>query len=251
MALMSDSIIAKVRLILDDPYPGILATNDELNGWINTAQRTIAAAIPGTTAKHDNAFALKRGTQQQLPSGASRLLAVYGNRPNSARTGGDANVKAMPVRLAQKKDMETNIPNWRGINRMRGCAFQYYLYDIDDPLNFYIYPAALGADGDASEMLEIVYSQAPPEVKWRNTGEDGVFNEGVTEAQTTLMIPDIYEDPIINYVLHQSYSKPPHTQQRLQFARTRIELFYNVVPAARDLDVEASPEADRDPERGP
>ena len=257
MALYSDDIIAKVRLILDDPYPGIAATNEELNGWINTAQRTIAAAIPGTTAKHDNAFPLQAGTRQELPFGASRLLAVYGNRPNANRS--DDEVAAVPIRLGNKKDIETNIPNWRGIERQSDCAFQYYLYDIDDPLNFYIYPSAQGPeDDDASkaELVEIVYSQAPKQVDWRNTGESGVYNkqagttDDVTVAQTELMIPDIYEDPIINYALYQAYSKPPHTAQRLGFANGRIQQFYNVVPAARQLDVESSPEADRDPERG-
>ena len=245
MALTSDRIIAKCRSLLDDPYPGIQWSNDELVGWINTAQNATANYVPGTTATYDGAFALAEGSRQDLPAGASRLLRIVGNS--------SAGKVATPIRLATFKDMETNIPNWRAADALAAAkGFQYYLYDFDDPTGFFLFPPAAGA-----ETIAIVYSKAPVDVDWRNTGEvmgdppAAVFKDGVDEAATTLDIPDVYENAIIDYVLFRAWLKPPQTQQRQALSSQREQAFLVAVQGTRQVDAEATPEADRLEGRGP
>lgn len=264
--LTSDRIIAKCRSLLDDPYPGIQWSNDELVGWINTAQNATANYVPGTTATYEGDFAVVAGTRQELEAGASRLLRVIGNSGNSPAT---------PIRLATFKDMETNIPNWRSTPApVAGKGFQYYLYDFDDPTGFFLYPQ--GADG---KTIAIVYSKAPKDVEWRNTGEVmGVDSMPVYKALygpdpadpdgpdveyddstplldpvilTTLDIPDVYENAIIDYVLFRAWLKPPQTQQRQALSAQREQAFLVAVQGSRQVDAEATPEADRLEGRGP
>ena len=289
--LLSDDLIAKCRYILDDPYPGIVWSNDELTGWMNAAQNTIANYIPGTTAVADECFELIKGARQKLPTGASRLLRVIGNVANAERgTVGtppvaDGTLAATPIRLADFKDMETNIPNWRGTARSAGMGFKYYMYDFDDPTQFWLYPAALGATDTNSkpEFVSLIYSQAPKAVDWRDTGEIGGNGRRILKAtngdgveiadgedprkatasesdaaatiipigEVQLAIPTVYENAIIDYILFRAWEKPPHTPDRQRLSAMREQSFLVAVQGARQQDVETDPANDRIEGRGP
>ena len=260
MALTCDNIIAKVRGILQDPYPGIRWGNDELEGWINAGQNSIASFVPGTTAVTDPDFPVRIGVEQQLPDGAARLIRIIGNVNHTLVSSSDVQ-RAGVIREASFDDLEITIPDWRTIVRKPNAGFQYYFYDVDSPLTFYLYPVprstwnGTGSAPMTAERLNLIYSAAPTPVLWRETGETGMIREidstQVTEKQATLDIPDVYESALIDYVLSRALQKAPHTADRMRLSEQREAAFLRAVQGVRATDeVVTNPDSDRPPNRG-
>ena len=63
----------------------------------------------------------------------------------------------------------------------------YYLFDENDPLNFYVYPGVAG-----NAYVEMVYSQRPTDL---------------ANTSATIAVPDNYSNALIDYCLFRAFTK--------------------------------------------
>ena len=181
MTVSVQSVIDRVQATLQDTTGIRWPVNDELVLWVNDAQREIALLKPDASATNET-ITLTSGTKQSIPSGGNRLLRVVRNM--SAASAGTGK---RSIRLVSREILDSQTPDWHDPSVTGDAAHtsvvKHYMYDEQDPRNFYVYP---GVSGNA--YIEIVYSANPATV----TSSDN------------LSIPDIYANSVMNYVLYMA-----------------------------------------------
>ena len=177
--MLGQDIVTRVRLILDD----VNATgwsNDELTNWINDACLFVALLRPDSCVVNST-ITLAAGTKQTIaglsPVGLRLLDVVYNQTTGRA------------MRLVDRRRLDSAQPTWHGATAGQPTDFTF---DNRDPATFYVYPPALETP---PQVLNIVYSRVPVKI---SVGE---------LASVTLSPPDIYLDPMINYVLFRAKAK--------------------------------------------
>jgi len=104
-----------------------------------------------------------------------------------------------------------------------GSVVKHYMYDEQDPRNFYVYP---GVSGTAH--IEIVYSANPTAVA----------------ANGNLSIPDLYANAVMNYVLYMAYMKDAEYAGNSQRAANHYQLFTASVTGKAQVDLITTPNAE-------
>ncbi len=184
MTFSVQSVIDRVQTTLQDTTGIRWPVADELVLWINDAQREIALLKPDASATNAT-ITLVTGTKQSIPSAGNRLLRVVRNM--SAASGGTGK---RSIRLVSREILDAQTPDWHDPTVTGDAAHtsvvKHYMYDEQDPRNFYVYPGVSG-----SAYVEIVYSANPSTV-------------GINDD---LSIPDIYANAVMNYALYMAYMK--------------------------------------------
>ena len=186
MALTVQDLFDRVRDITQD-LSGVRWSDDELMRWVNDGQRAVANLVPGATAKGQD-FDVSAGSRQVLTddsdfTDAERLLSVVGN------AAGDYG----PIRLVEREALDNNKPDWRKpvtVSQATGSrGFENYVFDADDPLAFYLYPAPIAA---ITSAVHVIYSAKPSELSAKTAA---------------LSIRDVYANAVIDYMLHRVFAK--------------------------------------------
>jgi hypothetical protein len=168
----------RMRLVVNDG-DGVRWVGDELALWINDACGFVVMLRPDAVARNAEHTCVA-GTKQSIvgmsPKGL-RLLDVMRNSPNGRA-----------VRLVDREVLDTQNPNWHAATQK--STITNYVFDNRDPTTFYTWPPAA-----AGAKLELLY--APEPVKITAADLDTV----------ELSVPDIYMDPVLNYVLFRAYGK--------------------------------------------
>ena len=226
MAVTVNSVVDRVQAVLQDTTGVRWPVNAELILWLNDAQREIALIKPDATATN-TAVQLVTGTKQEIPSAGNRLLRVV---RNMSGTGSGA-TGARSVRLVDRKDLDTQTPDWHNPNvtgvAKHGSVVNHYMYDDVNPRNYYVYP---GVSGNA--YLEIVYSANPATVA----------------AGDNLAVPDIFATAVMNYVLYMAYMKDAETAGNADRATKHYQLFMSTVVGKGQLDATTNPNMERSPQ---
>jgi hypothetical protein len=177
--MLGQDIVTRVRLILDDAN-ATGWSNDELTAWINDACLFVALLRPDSCVVNST-ITLAAGTKQSIagmsPVGLRLMDVIY-----NVTTG-----RAM--RLVDRRRLDSAQPTWHGAT---AAAPSDYTFDNRDPATFYVYPPALTSP---AQVLNIVYSRVPVKIT------------AAELASVTLSPPDIYLDPMINYVLFRAKAK--------------------------------------------
>ena len=176
----------------------------ELLRYINDAQREIVNFRPESSATTAN-VQLVAGTKQTLPSGGLRLIKITRNMngTSSSATGKRA-IRIVNVDILNTQEPDWNDPTVSG-DAQHGTVVKHYIFDEDDPRNFYVYP---GVNGNA--YVEIVYSAAPTDL---------------SSASSTISVDDIYANAIIDFVLYRAYMKDAEYAGNAQRASNHYQLF--------------------------
>lgn len=153
-------------------------TEDELVGWYNAALLAVIAARPDAHARQAIVNA-KRGTLQDLPVDALRLIRVIRNESGSKR----------PITAIEMATIDRLRPDWHADATTQNAA-EHYVYDQRDPRHFYLYPAV-----NAGVSVLLSYSYVPQPIA---TGD---------VATATMPIDDVYYNPVIDYMLFRGFSK--------------------------------------------
>lgn len=170
MAITAQSIIDKVRIILQDADK-VRWTDDELLGWLNEGQREIIIYKPDAYVVNESVN-LTTGTKQALPSGGLTLIDVVKNGTGRA------------VRQIDMRILDDQIPTWHSATASTNIT--NFMFDPRDQKNYYVYPpAASGAS------LDIVYAKSPSDVA----------------INASIQVDDVYSGALMDYVLHRAYSK--------------------------------------------
>jgi len=221
MAVSVASVIDRVQVTLQDTTGIRWPETSELILWVNDAQREIALLKPDASATNDT-ITLVTGTKQSIPSAGNRLLRVVRNM--SAASGGTGK---RSIRLVSREILDAQTPDWHDPtvsgDAAHGSVVKHYMYDEQDPRNFYVYPGVSG-----SAYIEIVYSSNPTTVT----------------ASDDLSIPDLYANAVMNYVLYMAYMKDAEYAGNSQRAANHFQLFTASVTGKAQVDLITTPNAE-------
>lgn len=223
MAVTVQSVIDRVQTTLQDTTGIRWPVTSELVLWINDAQRQIALVKPDASAINAT-ITLATGTKQSIPTAGNRLLRVIRNM--SAASGGNG---ARAIRIVDRDILDSNTPDWHSPSvsgdAAHGASVKHYVYDEQNPRNFYVYP---GVASGSSVYCEIVYSSNPATVT----------------ASDNLGVPDIYANAVMDYVLFRAYTKDAEFAANAQRASTHYQLFTGTVTGKSQIDFITSPNSE-------
>jgi len=214
------NLLARIEAILQDTA-NVRWTEAELLNYINDGQREIANLKPDATATHANVH-LGTGTKQSIPTDGLRLISVIRNMSGTAgsSTGGRA------IRLVSWDILDTQDPDWHNPtvtgDAAHGTIPKHFLFDEDDPLNFYVYPGVAG-----NAYIELVYSQRPTDL---------------SAASSTIAIPDNYSNALIDYCLFKAFMKDAEFAGNQQRAASHYQIFTISVGGKAQIDALIKPD---------
>lgn len=223
MALTGTNLLSRIKDILQDTT-SVRWPEAEILRYINDAQREIVNYRPESSAKTDN-VQLVAGTKQALPSDGLRLIKVTRNMNGSSSSAtGKRAIRIVNVDILNTQEPDWNDPTVSG-DAQHGTVVKHYIFDEDDPKNYYVYP---GVNGNA--YVEIVYSKIPTDL---------------SSASSNLDIDDIYGNAVIDYVLFRAYQKDSEYAGNAQRAQTHYQLFLNCIGQGMQAQELLSPNNDR------
>ena len=155
--LTGTNLLSRIKDTLQDTT-SVRWPEAELLRYINDAQREIVNFRPESSAKTAN-VQLVTGTKQALPTDGLRLIKVTRNMSDAS--GGATGKRA--IRIVNVDILNTQEPDWNDPtvsgDAAHGTVVKHYIFDEDDPRNFYVYP---GVSGNA--YVEVVYSASPTDL---------------------------------------------------------------------------------------
>tara|TARA_B100000212_G_scaffold337783_1_gene313236 strand:- start:251 stop:979 length:729 start_codon:yes stop_codon:yes gene_type:complete len=218
------NLLSRVKDILQDTT-SVRWPEAELLRYVNDAQREIVNYRPESSATTSN-VQLVTGTKQTLPTGGLRLIKVTRNMDGTS--GGASGKRA--IRIVNVDILNTQEPNWHDASTAAGDAahgtvVKHYIFDEDDPRNFYVYP---GVSGNA--YVEIVYSNSPTDL---------------ANTSAVISVDDIYANAIVDYVLFRAYQKDSEYAGNAQRANQHYQLFLNCIGQGNQASMMLDPNNDR------
>lgn len=223
MAVTVQSVIDRVQKTLQDTTGVRWPVVDELVLWVNDAQREIALLKPDASAKNTT-ITLAAGTKQEIPNDGNALLRVVRNM--SAASNG---LGRRAVRIVQRDILDAQTPDWHNPtvtgDAAHGTVVKHYIYDEQNPRNFYVYPGISTAN---TAFAEIIYSANPTTVTQNGN----------------LDIPDIYANAVMNYVLYMAYMKDAEYAGNQQRAASHYQLFTASITGKGQVDAMTTPNYD-------
>jgi hypothetical protein len=215
--LTAQSIVDKAEQILQDAT-NVRWTADELLGWLNDAQRQIALVRPDASVTTAN-ITLVSGTKQSLPASGLRLLDVIRNMGVGGATPGSA------VRLVDREVLDSQRPGWHmetGVSDVK-----HFVFDQRNPKTFYVYPPAV-----TNATVEAVYSVSPAEV---------------AAIGNTITLDDIYQNPLLDWVLYRAFSKDAEFAANQELAVKHLSAFQTALGIKSEVDMATSPNKNAPP----
>ena len=223
--LTGANLLARVKDILQDTT-SVRWPEAELLRYINDAQREIVNYRPESSATTSN-VQLVTGTKQSLPSGGLRLIKVTRNMSDAS--GGATGKRA--IRIVNADILNTQEPDWNDPtvsgDAAHGSIIKHYIFDEDDPRNFYVYP---GVASGSNAFIEIVFSNSPTDL---------------ANTSATISVDDIYANAIVDYVLFRAYQKDSEYAGNAQRANQHYQLFMNCIGQGMQAQELISPNNDR------
>lgn len=181
MAIVASSIINRVRTqLIDQGANGapLRWSDAELLKWLSDGCRTIVA-ITNSAANRVIAKQLDAGTRQKLPADGHTLLGIVRN------TNDDGTKPGRATRIVTREIIDAQNPDWHAMKPTK--IVQNYIYDPEDQLAFYVYPP-----NDGTGYVELNYAVMPGDV---------------TDLGATLVVQDIYQTPLFDYVMFRAHLK--------------------------------------------
>ncbi len=210
MATLASTIIDKVRSTLQDITPGGMRyKDDELLGWLNSAQTEIALHKPEATSKNMT-IPLAAGTLQYLPAGGIQFLKLDRNENNSSGTA-----PGRAIRITSGIELDVATPDWHQLTGVE--SVYHYIFNEDNPDRFYVYPPSdstgtfdgINVNG-ASRWVRAVFSVAPT---------------NVTTVNDNIDVPDVFANIIMDYILFRAYGKDATFAGNMQRSTGHYQMF--------------------------
>ena len=200
--LTGTNLLSRIRDTLQDTT-SVRWTESELLNYINDAQREIVNFRPESSATTAT-ITLAAGTKQSLPAAGLRLIKVVRNMSAASNGTGKRSIRIVNVDILNTQEPDWHDPTVSG-DAAHGTIVKHYIFDEDDPRNFYVYPGVSG-----NSYVEIVYSAAPTDL---------------SAASDTISVDDIYANAIIDFVLYRAYMKDAEYAGNSQRASSHYQLF--------------------------
>jgi hypothetical protein len=202
MAFTAQSVITQAQATLQDAG-GVRWLLPELLGYLNAGAREIALQKPNATAATVD-MPLVSGTKQTLPAGYHRLLAVQRNV---------ANGRAVTPVVREVLDLQ--IPGWHNTTVLPfSPTVAHVMDDPFDTATFYVCP---GNDGTGE--IEVILSRIPAPIAVPASQLD------ITAYTAEVMVPDIFENALVDYICYRAFSKDINVPGIAQRAQAHYQLF--------------------------
>lgn len=226
MAILVNDLISRVQAVLQDTT-GVRWPQTELVLWINDAQREVALLKPDAMS-NTAIVTLDAGTKQSIPADGNRLLKVVRNMTQNANDNTLYDGKRS-IRLVDGDILDSQTPDWHdstvGGDAAHGGEVKHYIYNEESPRTYYVYP---GVSSASTVYLEIMYSKNPAVL-------------ATITGSTTLSVPDIFGNAVMNYVLYMAYMKDSEYAGNQQRAANHYQLFSASVTGKAQIDTVSSP----------
>lgn len=201
MAITAGQIFDKIeRLVVDET--NVRWTVAELLGWLNSGQREIVLLKPNSLTATTN-VTLVAGTKQELPATGLVLIDVTRNMGSGGTTAGRA------ITPIDRRLLDTTNPNWHADTA--AAEAKHYCYDIRNPKVFYVWPPQ---PTSTTQQIEIIQSISPTDA---------------TTESSNISLDDIYEGPLIDYILYRAYSKDAEFAGSSDKAQVHYQAFQNAL----------------------
>lgn len=207
MTVLASDIISRAQTIVQDTT-GVRWPTTELLQWLNDGQREVVNVKPSASA-FNTVINLQQGTLQQIGAGNLSLLRVTRNLKTPITT---PRIGTRAVRMVSLDVMDAQNPNWHDpavfpyAKEAKHCCFD----DIDASV-FYVFP---GNDGTGA--MEVTVSRLP---------------DDITAASAPITLPDIYRNPLLDYVLFRAYLKDADQVANAERSATHYQLFASSITA--------------------
>lgn len=212
--IIASTILATAADILQDTN-GIRWTAAKKLGFLNDGIREAVTAKPNISVVNGN-LTLVAGTKQSLPAGTVLLMDVKRNMGAAGTSPGRV------PRFIDQEDIDVENPNWH--TDTASAVVQHWIYDKQDPLHYYVYPAQpVSTQG----TLEAIRSVVPAAI-------------ASTDA---IPIGDEYANALVDYVLYRCYSKDPINKV---MAGQYYQSFLMVMTGKKQIDADAEPSASKE-----
>jgi hypothetical protein len=178
-SLLARDVVLKAQRLLNDIHH-VNWELDELVDWLNAGQRQIVVVRPDASSTLLN-IDLSPGVSQAIPENAIRLLDVL------------RNVDGRAITYIKRGDLDNWDADW--VNATPDADVVHWMYDDRSPDVFRVYPP----QPDSPGSIEALCSITPEPCTL-----DKVNGESIDSA---ISINDIFEGPLIDYIVYRSYSK--------------------------------------------
>lgn len=201
--ITAQTIIDKVSGALLADTNKVRFTQAHLLGHLNEAIRLLCAINPATLSAYMNAV-LVAGTKQALPAGTHLLMQPRRNMGAGGATPG-ATITSVSMEV-----LDVLKPGWH--TEAQAAVIKHVMYDDERPGTFWTYPPAV-----AGTQIECLFAQVHADIA----------------AGTAIPVDDVYEAPIMNYMLARTFEKDAEYAGNM----ARAESYYGLM--AQQLGVKA------------
>ena len=211
MAVQASSIIDRVRKQLIDP-DGTRWSDGELLKWLSDGQRTVVA-MAASASSVTSIVPLDAGTKQSIPGDGHMLLTIVRNMGSDGTTPGRA------CRIVSREILDAQDPDWH--DSTPSAVVQNYIFDPQQPLEFYVYPPNTGAG-----QVQMIYAVLPGEM---------------TSLTDELVVQEIYQTALMDYVLFRAHQKDSDFAAGMTVAMNYLQLFMSYMGQGEKSQLENNP----------
>lgn len=225
--LLASDIMKSARILLTDE-DSIRWPLVELAGWINEAITAILIAKP-SAATDTRVMDLVKGTKQTVPTDGPRKPVMLMKAIRNILPDGKSGKAITAVDMLAMNAIE---PNWHNERRSRKQA-DHYIYDEQNPEEFFVYPS-----NDGTGKIEILMNCIPEPIEASGAEDD------LSSYEQDVGLIELYRAPIVDYVIYRAQSKDSEGGSA-NLAASHYTLFAQAIGIKTQVEASSSPNARR------
>lgn len=216
-------------------------TLPELARWLDEAIKTICLANPAA-ATRSTIFPLAFGTLQRLPLilldngdqplGLKKIVRNIEN-PKQPKIGGRV------ITVVSAKILDAQEPNWQNGNIVPfRKKVRHYVYDENNPLEFYVYPG-----NDGTGLVEAIIAFCPAMIS-KKCEDSKIDLNDIKAWDEPIGLPDPYSTCVAEYLMYRALLKDD-TAGSAGRANYHFNQFQTMLSAKSNIDNATSPNVAR------
>ena len=213
--MQASKIIDAVQEVANDT-DGVTYTSAQVIEWINDAIRMLLSKRPDALVEL-RAIQLAAGTKQTLPSDAHKLLGLIRNMGTDGSTPG----KAIRGPVSQE-ELDAFNPDWH--NDTAATEITEYIYNITDPLQFYVIPPVTSAQN--------VYVEA----------RIAVNHTAIANTTDVIPVVEPYAPALTEWVLYGLFSRDNEKTPNYVRASRHYQQFFTILGEKMTIDGAVPPQ---------
>jgi hypothetical protein len=190
-----------------------------MRDYLNDGLRAIINAKPNANTKTVT-LTLVAGSLQTIPAAYTVLSRVTRNLTIAhGEVGGPAGAAAIRP-LRSRELLDAMIPDWQSNDSLQHDIVKHVIYDLADPRRFYVAPA-----NDGTGKVEAVVGAYPAIIAPAASNPD----QASSYAAAVVDLPDLYKNPLVDYVLYRAFSMDSGVQASEARAQKHMAEFQNAI----------------------